>query len=56
VGSIRTTISTISMADSHVLPSLQAQAASTLEAANGGKMRTIPPISVRRSKNPCGKK
>jgi hypothetical protein len=35
VGSIPSAISTISMPDSHVLPSLQAQAASTLDAANG---------------------
>ena len=35
VGSIPSAISTISMPDSHVLPSLQAQAASTLDAAIG---------------------
>ena len=35
VGSIPSEISTISMPDSHVLPSLQAQAASTLDAAIG---------------------
>jgi hypothetical protein len=35
VGSIPSAISTISMPDSHVPPSLQAQAASTLDAANG---------------------
>ena len=35
VGSIPSAISTISMPDSHVLPSLQAQAASTLNAAIG---------------------
>jgi len=34
-GSIPSAISTISMPDSHVLPSLQAQAASTLDAAIG---------------------
>ncbi len=35
VGSIPSAISTMSMPDSHVLPSLQAQAASTLDAAIG---------------------
>jgi hypothetical protein len=35
VGSIPSAISTMSMPDSHVLPSLQEQAASTLDAANG---------------------
>jgi hypothetical protein len=35
MGSIPSAISTISMPDSHVLPSLQAQAASTLDAAIG---------------------
>jgi hypothetical protein len=35
VGSIPSAISTISMPDSHVLPGLQAQAASTLDAAIG---------------------
>ena len=35
VGSIPSAISTISMPESHVLPSLQAQAASTLDAAIG---------------------
>ena len=35
VGSIPSAISTISMPDSHVLPSLEAQAASTLDAAIG---------------------
>ena len=35
VGSIPSAISTISLPDSHVLPSLQAQAASTLDAAIG---------------------
>jgi len=35
VGSIPSAISTISMPDSHVLRSLQAQAASTLDAAIG---------------------
>jgi hypothetical protein len=35
VGSIPSAISTIPMPDSHVLPSLQAQAASTLDAAIG---------------------
>jgi hypothetical protein len=35
VGSIPSAISTISMPDSHVLPSLQAQAASTVDAAIG---------------------
>jgi hypothetical protein len=35
VGSIPSAISTISMPDSHVLPSLQAQSASTLDAAIG---------------------
>jgi hypothetical protein len=35
VGSIPSAISTISMPDSHVLPSLQTQAASTLDAAIG---------------------
>ena len=35
VGSIPSAISSISMPDSHVLPGLQAQAASTLDAAIG---------------------
>ena len=35
MGSIPSAISTISMPDSHVLPSLQAQAASTPDAAIG---------------------